>query len=75
MSTSLRRRLRAIEKKAYKDDEIHTLTLGDVTYPLTLGQLRKAITAAQGTYLKPVTCGGSSIDWSKYGDWPDDERT
>jgi hypothetical protein len=54
MSTSLRRRLRAIEKKAYRDDEILTLTWGDMTFTTTAGELTRLIASVQGSCLKPV---------------------
>lgn len=38
MSTSLRRRLRAVEKKTYRDEEVVSLTLGDMTFNTTVGE-------------------------------------
>lgn len=60
MSTSLRRRLRAIEKKTHRDDEILTLTWGDITFTTTGAELTRAIKSAQGTCLKPVPFEGWS---------------
>lgn len=64
MSTSLRRRLRAVEKKAYRDDEIVTLTLGDKTFTTTAGAVRELVMSLQGTALKPVPFEG----WSETTD-------
>lgn len=64
MSTSLCRRLRAAEKKAYRDDEIVTFTLGDKTVTMTAGAVRQLVMSVQGTALKP----GSFKIWSKTTD-------
>lgn len=61
MSTSLCRRLRAAEKKAYRDDEIVTFTLGDKTVTMTAGAVRQLVMSLQGTALKP----GSFKSWSE----------
>ena len=60
MSRSLRKRLQTIEKKAYRDDEIVTFTLGDKTVTMTAGAVRQLVMSLQGTALKPVTFKGSS---------------
>lgn len=46
MSTSLHRRLRAVEKKTYREDE--------VPFNTTVGEVKRLIDSLQGTCLKPV---------------------